>query len=173
MRTMRIALAAAVMGAVSLAPTQLSPADAVLSGRAATTSGGSIGTTTFVLYPTTTSTGANPNGTALTLSNSNAAQFFFVRNIGAKTLNSFSFSVTFTSTPTFTYKRCALNVLFTNATTCASAPTTPTTIALGTVTLAMAAGSWVEISITPNKTTTPTVSTQVSASNYTTSITNS
>ena len=168
---MRIALAAAVMGAVSLAPTQLSPADAVLSGRASTTSGGSIGTTTFVLYPTTTSTGANPNGTALTLSNSNAAQFFFVRNIGAKTLNSFSFSVTFTSTPTFTYKRCDLNVLFTNATTCA--PTTPTTIALGTVTLAMAAGSWVEISITPNKTTTPTVSTQVSASNYTTSITNS
>ncbi len=166
MRTIRIALASAVVGALSLAPTQLSPADASASAKASNAVvSTSIGTGTYVVYPTATSSGANPNGTALTLNNSPSAQYFFVRNTGDKAINSFTFSQTHTGTPTFTFKRCSVGVLFSGS-VCASGPVA-TTISEGLVTLSMASGTWVEIQITPSKNTTPTITAQVAATNLT------
>lgn len=173
MRTKQIALASAVVGALSLAPTQLSPADASMSAKAATAVGAeSVSTTTFIVYPTTTSNGANPNGVALGLSHTSSSQTFFVRNTGAKNLNSFVFSVASAPTANFTYKNCPINTTFSSATKCSDGSTAPS-VSAGTVGIALPAGSYIEIQLTPDKSTTPTVTAQASASNYTNKVTNS
>ena len=164
----RSTLIAVVVGAISLAPTLLVSAMAVLNSRTGNVTAQSVGSGTFIIYPSATA-GGTASG-AITLINSNAAQFAFIKNSGTLDTAKFTNTVTWSSAKTTTLKRCPLNTTFTSATVC-SDTSTPVTIATGTanaaaliVTFAIPAGSYLPVSVTPNSgTVTPTISTSVSS----------
>ena len=156
------ALAAAIVGAISVAPNLVDVADAATLGRV--TASTSFSSATFRLYATLTAGGA-VTGSALTLSNSNAKQFYYIRNTGSMQINSYTMTVTGSASgSSFTYRRCDANVAFTAADTCASGTPTTFTLTSNVATLTIPAGTNFHIQITPNKTTTPTINISVARS---------
>lgn len=132
----------------------------------ASISGGptSIGSASIIAYATRTTTGANPNGVALTLNNTNQPQYFYIRNTGNVLISGVTIGISYSAAPSRTaFLHCNQNVLFTSATTCASGSTTSIPGA-GSITLSLAAGSWYAFEIDTKKTTTPTVSVSISTS---------
>jgi len=168
MKIKRSTLIAVVVGAITLAPTLLVSAKAALDAHVSNATAQSVGSGTFKIYPSATTGGAATG--AITLINSNAAQFAFIKNSGTIDTAKFTNTVTWSSAKTTTLKRCPLNTTFTSATVC-SDTSTPVTIATGTanaaaliVTFAIPAGSYLPVSVTPNSgTVTPTISTSVSS----------
>ncbi len=137
-------------------------ADAATLGRVTATT--SYSSATFKLHATTTVNGAI-TGTALVLSNSNAKQFFYIRNTGTMQINSYTMTVTGSASgSSFTYRRCNANVAFTAADTCASGTPTTFTLSSNVATLTIPAGTNFHIHISPNKTTTPTINISVARS---------
>lgn len=137
-------------------------ADAATLGRVTATT--SYSSATFKLHATTTVNGAI-TGTALVLSNSNAKQFFYIRNTGTMQINSYTMTVTGSASgSSFTYRRCNANVAFTAADTCASGTPTTFTLSSNVATLTIPAGTNFHIQISPNKTTTPTINISVARS---------
>ena len=179
MRVVRSTLIAAVVGVISLAPTLLVSATAAINARANNVSAESVGTGTFKIYPSAT-TGGAATGAAITLVNSNAAQFLFIKNSGTINTAKFTNTVTWTSSRTTTLKNCPLNTTFTSATLCSNS-SVPVSIATGTtsgtalvVTFTIPSGSYLPISITPSGLGTPTISTSVSSTQIrTATVTNS
>ena len=168
MKIIRAALSSFLIASLTFFPMSLTPADALLS--ATTGNFGtplSTGTASFVLFATNSSGGANPNGVALTLSNSTSAQYFYVRNTGSVAISAFSLSVTYTSTPSRTdFYRCEAEVVFSARNTCASGIRTTVTTSSGVavVSMSLLPNSWVAFEIDPKKLTTPTIGASVSSS---------
>ncbi len=179
MRVVRSTLIAAAVGVISLAPTLLVSATAAINAHTNNVSAESVGTGTFKIYPSATAGGA-ATGAAITLVNSSAAQFLFIKNSGTIDTARFTNTVTWAGVKTTTLKNCPLNTTFTSATLCSNS-TTPVTIATGTangaalvVTFTIPAGSYLPISIAPSKADTPTISTSVSSTQIrTATVTNS
>jgi hypothetical protein len=124
-----------------------------------------LSSATFIAYATTTTSGANPNGVALTLSNSNSRQTFYIRNTGTLAIRRISLTITYSVSPgTTTLFRCNVGVLFQtgNNDTCASAGNTSVS-ASTSLTLAINPGSWYAFRLNPQNTTTPTISVSVSS----------
>ncbi len=156
------ALAAAIVGAITFAPNQLDVADAAALGRVTATT--SFSSASFRLHATSSAAGAI-TGAALILSNSNAKQFFYIRNTGTMQINSYTMTVTGSASgSSFNYRRCNANVAFTAADTCASGSPTTFTLSSNVATLTIPAGTNFHIQIAPNKTTTPTINISVSRS---------
>lgn len=131
----------------------------------------SINSASIIAYATSTTTGANPNGVALRLNNSNAPQYFYIRNTGNVQISGVTIGISYSVAPNATvFLHCDQNVLFTNATTCASGSTTSMPGA-GSITLNLAAGSWYAFEIDPQRTTRPTVSVSISHSQIRPSVT--
>ena len=155
-------IAALTLTLCLLAPQPISPAQAQtkstgVGGPTSVTSGQILG------YPTVTAAGANPNGAALVLANSNAAQAFYIRNTGTFAFISVTITISYSApSGTVTFLRCSQNVAFLTATTCVSGSTTA--VVAGVVALGLAAGSWYEFEIDPRNKTTPTVSVSISTS---------
>jgi hypothetical protein len=146
-------------------PSELIPADA---GATATAQNAlvatSISSARFVVYATATPTGANPAGTALTLNNTSAAQYFYVRNTGTVSVDKFSITLTYSGgTGGVTIDRCNANVAFSGLNTCASGSKTTMTISGGVMTLTIPANTWFAFELDPQKTVRPTVSITVSS----------
>lgn len=163
----RSTLIAVVVGAISLAPTLLVSAIAALDARVSNATAQSVGSGTFIIYPSATA-GGTASG-AITLINSNAAQFAFIKNSGTLDTTKFTNTVTWAGGKTTTLKRCPLNTTFSSAALCSDG-SAPVTIASGTANAAalvviftIPAGSYLPISIQPSKTDTPTISTSVSS----------
>ena len=179
MGVVRSTLIAAVVGVISLTPTLLVSATAAISARISNSSTESVGTGTFKIYPSATAGGA-ATGAAITLSNSSAAQFLFIKNSGTIDTAKFTNTITWTSSRTTTLKSCPLNTTFQSATLCSNS-SAPVTIATGTtsgtalvVTFTIPSGSYLPISVTPSGTGTPTISTSVSSTQIrTATVTNS
>lgn len=151
-----------------MAPTLL--VSTMAAGRANTfnSSAESIGTGTFKIYPGAT-TGAAATGAPITLSNSVAAQFAFIKNSGTIDTASFAITVTWAGIKTTTLKYCPLNTTFSSATLCSDS-TAPVLIGAGiadgsvvTVTVTMPSGSFLPISVKPSKSDIPTIGTSVSS----------
>ena len=175
----RSTLIAVVVGAISLAPTLLVSATAALNAYTRNVASQSVGSGTFIIYPSALSTGS-ATGAAITLLNSNAAQFAFIKNSGTLDTAKFTNTVSWAGVKTTTLKRCPLNTTFSSATLCSDG-SAPVTIATGTanavalvVIFTIPAGSYLPISIQPSKTDTPTISTSVSSTQIrATTVTNS
>lgn len=162
MKSFRAALTIFITIAFVLRPGNVLFAQAMGHGATATSTS-TIASSTFIAYATTSVSGANPNGTALTLANTSAAQFFYIRNTGSTTISRIAFSITYTSTPAKTnLLRCGRNIAFLSPGNCASGSTT-SVIASTSLALDMSPGDWYEFEVNPKKTTTPTVSVSVSS----------
>lgn len=178
MKIKRSTLIAVVVGAITLAPTLLVSAMATLNAHVSNASAQSVGSGTFKIFPSATAGGAATG--AITLSNTSAAQFAYIKNSGSIDTAKFTNTVTWAGVKTTTLKRCPLNTTFSSATSCSDG-STPVTIATGTanaaalvITFTIPAGSYLPISIQPSKTDTPTISTSVSSTQIRTStVTNS
>jgi len=124
----------------------------------------SITSASIIAYATSTTTGSNPNGAALTLNNTNQPQYFYIRNTGNVLISGVTIGISYSANPNTTvFLHCNQNVLFVSATTCATGSTTSMAGA-GTITLSLAAGSWYAFEIDPRRTTRPTVSVSISSS---------
>ena len=155
-------IAALTLALCLVGPPSLIPAFAQTK---ATGSGGptSVASGQIVGYPTQTTTGSNPNGVALTLANTNAAQAFYIRNTGTFAFVAVTLAVSYSApSGTVTLLRCSQNIAFLTATTCASSSTT--SVIAGVVTLSLAAGAWYAFEIDPRNRTTPTISVSISTS---------
>ena len=168
MRIGRSTFIAAVVGAISLAPTLLGSATAAISAYTSNASALSVGTGTFKIYPSKTAIGA-ATGAPIALLKSNAAQFLFIKNSGTIDTSKFTIQITWTSSSSTTLKNCPLNVTFSSATLCSDS-SSPATIFSGissgtaqVVTFAIPAGSYLPISVTPSGNDTPTISASVSS----------
>lgn len=124
----------------------------------------SVSSGEVIVYPSLTSTGANPNGVALTLSNSNIRQYFYIRSAGTLAGTAITIAVSYSVPPAqTTFLHCDQGVLFIASGTCASG--SPTTVAInGVITLNLTPGSWYEFEIGQRNRTTPTVSVSISTS---------
>jgi len=161
----RAALLAFLVAVFTFFPSELIPADArptaVTQNDLSATS---ISSATFVVYATTTPTGANPGGTPLTLNNTSSAQYFYVRNTGTVSVDRFSMSITYSvGSGSVTIDRCNVNVAFSGTNTCATGAKTSMTISAGVLTLSIPPNSWFAFELDPKKTVTPTVSVSVSS----------
>jgi len=147
-------------------PTGLIPADAELQATATSNvAATSLSTGTFVVYATRTPTGANPNGTALVLSRTSAAQYFYVRNTGSIAVTRFTIMLTYDGGPgNTTIDRCNVGVAFTSLNTCASGSRTAMTITNSVITLTIQPNTWFAFELDPRKTVTPTVNISVASS---------
>lgn len=164
MKFTRAALISFLVAVVSFLPAMLIPAQAGTAAIANNASGTlSASSGSFIAYATTSSTGANP-GAPLTMANTSNDQFPYIRNVGNIDIAKFTLTITLSPSRTYTLKRCALNVAFVSANTCASGSTTTVTITGGVVTLTIPANSWYALDFKPNNTTTPTFSVSVSSS---------
>ena len=165
MKLVRVALSTFLFACITLIPFSLTSAEAGLgavTGNSATPQ--SLNTASVVLYATSTSSGAN-SGTALALSRTSNAQFFYLRNTGNVDFVKLSMLITYDNGPgTVTLLRCNLGVTFSSTNTCSSGSTTAVTISSGVVTLAFPSNSWFQFQIDTNKTATPTISVSVSSS---------
>ena len=156
------ALAAAIVGAITFAPSQLDVADAATIGRV--TASTSFSSATFSLHATATVGGAI-TGSALVLSNSNARQYFYLRNTGTLPLDSFTMAVTGSANnSTFTFRRCEANAVFTGNNTCSAGVPIAVTVTSDVATFNVPVSSTFHIQLTPSKTTTPTINISVARS---------
>jgi hypothetical protein len=164
-KTTRAALLSFLVAVFTFFPTELIPADAGATARASNNvTATSISSASFVVYATATPTGANPAGTALTLNNTSAAQYFYVRNTGTVSVARFSIAITYSGGPgTVTIDRCGANIAFSGTNTCASGTKTTMTISAGVMTLTIPANTWFAFELDPRKTVTPTISVSVSS----------
>lgn len=167
MKFTRVAFSSFLVACMTLIPSNLNPADADLAAAAENTSSPqSMSSASFVVYATSSSSGANPNGVALTLSNTRDAQYFYVRNTGSVDIIAFSIAVTYTVTPARTeFYRCDAGVIFSALNTCASGIRTTLTNSTHTIALPnpLPPNSWVAFELDPKKLTTPTISVSVSS----------
>lgn len=123
----------------------------------------SISSGTIIAYPTTSTTGANPNGTALTLANTSLPQYFYIRNTGTLEIVSVTITISYSSTTAKkSFLHCEQNVLFSTTNTCASGSST-TVAGSGNISLNLTAGSWYAFEIDAKKVVTPTISVSVSS----------
>lgn len=122
-----------------------------------------ISTGTIIAYPSASTSGANPNGTALTLANTSLPQYFYVLNAGSIEIVSVTITISYSSTTAKkTFLHCGQNVLFSATNTCASG--SPVTVAgSGSVSLNLTPGSWYAFEIDAKKVVTPTISVSVSS----------
>ena len=123
-----------------------------------------ISSASIIVYPTTSTTGSNPEGTALILANTNQAQYFYIRNTGSVRIVSISIDVSYSSTGAKTsFLHCGQDVLFSALNTCASGTTTliPNS---GSINLDLSPGNWYAFELDTKKTVTPTISVTVSTS---------
>jgi hypothetical protein len=123
----------------------------------------SVSTGTIIAYPSISTTGANPNGTALTLANTSLPQYFYVLNSGSIEIVSVTITISYSSTTAKkSFLHCGQYVLFAGTNTCASG--IPVTVAgSGAVTLNLTPGSWYAFEIDAKKVVTPTISVSVSS----------
>lgn len=167
MNLYRTALTSALTAAITFAPMQLIPADAVVTAIANNSSNAlatlSVSSASFILYPTANVAGANP-GAALTLAKTNASQYFYLRNTGSVEISRFSLSITGTSSAAFTLSRCDEKVEFTSVDVCSSGSPTVITVLVGEITLTVPTSSWFNFQLTPSKQSTPSISVSVSSS---------
>lgn len=162
-KSLRAALISTFSILISLSPWISSSAQA---SQRATATGvtSSASSATFIAYATTSASGGNPNGAALVLSNTTAAQYFYVRNTGTVAISMVSLGITYTAIPAKTaFYRCEAGVTFSALNTCASGVRT-SILTSGTLALNLAPGSWYAFELDPKKLTTPTVSISVSSS---------
>ena len=163
MKLMRAVILSFLISSITFLPSLLIPAQAITRATAYNSSGTlAVSSGTFILYATTSPTGANPGG-PLTLSKTANDQFFYLRNTGTLDIAGFNLTITTSPLQTFTLSRCALNVAFTAANTCATGSPTTVTISGGVVSLTVPANSWYAIDFAPKKSTTPTISVSVSS----------
>ena len=165
MKLVRAALFSFLSACMTFIPISLTSAEAGLAAMAENSgTSQSLNTASFVVYATNSSSGANP-GTALILSRTSNAQFFYLRNAGGIDFVKLSMLITYDATPgTVTLRRCNLGVAFSSTNTCSSGPTTTVTITSGVVMLAFPSNSWFQFQIGTNKTVTPTISVSISSS---------
>ncbi len=165
MKLTRVALSSFLFACMTLIPFGLTSAEAglgAMTGNSATPQ--SLNTASFVLYATSSSSGAN-SGTVLALSRTSNAQFFYSRNTGNVDFVRLSMSITYDNSPdTVTLLRCNVGVAFSGTNTCRSCSTTTVTISSGVVMLAFPSNSWFQFQIDTNKTATPTISVSISSS---------
>lgn len=163
----KVAFSSFLVACMTLIPSNLNPADANLAAAAQNTSSPqSMSSATFVVYATSSSSGANPQGVALTLSNTRDAQYFYVRNTGTVNIMAFSISVTYSVTPARTeFYQCDAGVVFSALNTCASGTRTTLTNSTNTIALSnpLSPNSWIAFELDPKKLTTPTISVSVSS----------
>ena len=168
MKITRLAFSSFLVACFTLIPSNLTPADADLAARAENSSRPqSISTASFVVFASTSSSGTNPNGALLTLSNSRDVQYFYVRNSGTVDITGFSLTVAYSVTPARTdFYRCEAGVVFSALNTCASGIRTIITTTSGQVTIPilLPPNSWIAFELDPKKLTTPTISVSVSSS---------
>lgn len=164
MRLIRLSLILVFLAVALAAPSATAVAVATSTAQAA--SGvHSFSSGTFIAYATATTAGANPNGVALTLSNSKGLQTFYVRNTGTLATRAISLSVSYSSPPgTTALLRCDVDVLFASANNdnCVSGSSTSVT-ASASLTLALNPGSWYAFRLNPQNRTAPTISVSVSS----------
>ncbi|MBC7463153.1 MAG: hypothetical protein H7227_02715 [Actinobacteria bacterium] len=168
MRFARATFLSFLIAAFTFFPMELIPADAESTAIATNASGATtLSTATFVVYATSTSTGANPGGTALVLNNSANAQYFYIRNTGTVSVAAVSITLSYSIAPIRTdFSRCDLGVAFASLNTCATGTRTVISAVTGvnTVTLSLPPNSFFAFELDPKKLTTPTVSVSVSSS---------
>jgi hypothetical protein len=156
------ALAAAIVGAITFAPSQLDVADAAALGRVTATT--SFSSATFRLHATTTVGGAI-TGTSLVLSNTNARQYFYLINTGSLSLDSFTLAVTGSANnSSFTFRRCETDAVFTGNNDCSTGVPIAVTVTSDVAIFNVPAGATFHIQLTPSKTTTPTINISVARS---------
>ena len=163
----RTAFSAFLVACMTLIPSTLNPAGADLAAAAQNTiSPQSMSSASFVVYATSSASGANPNGVALTLSYTRDPQYFYVRNTGTVDITAFSIIVTYTVTPARTeFYQCDMGVVFIALATCASGIRTTLTNSTRTILLSnpLPPNSFVAFELDPKKLTTPTVSVSVTS----------
>lgn len=169
MNLIRATLISFFVAVLTFMPTELMVAGADLQATADSSAvnvaGLSIASGTFIAYATTSPTGANPNGTPLTLSRTSDAQYFYVRNAGSTSLVQFSISITYSAGPgPVTIDRCDIGVSFNNLNTCATGTKTVVTITSGVITLTIPPNNWFQFELDPKKTVLPVISVSVSSS---------
>ena len=166
MKYIRIALLSFLMAAVTFSPLDLTLSNA--TGTTAKSASGtlSVGTGTFIAYATTTSSGANPNA-PLTLSNSNGAQYFYIRNTGTIAITAVTLTISYTGNPNATtLVHCNEQITFRALSTCTSVSSTSSATTSGTfaISLSVQPNSWYEFELAPSKKVTPTIGVTVSSS---------
>lgn len=130
----------------------------------ATASATSITTDSIIAFPALTSSGANPNGLALTLANTSLPQYFYVRNTGSIDIVAITITVTYSSTTAKkTFLHCNQNTAFSGTNTCASGSSTLVN-GSGVLSINLVSGSWYAFEIDAKKVVTPTISVSVSTS---------
>jgi hypothetical protein len=164
-KTTRAALLSFLVAVFTFFPTELIPADAgATAGANNNVAATSISSASFIVYATATPTGANPAGTALTLNNTSAAQYFYVRNTGTVNVARFSITISYSGgTGGVTIDRCNANVAFSSLNTCASGSKTVMTISGGVMTLTIPTNTWFAFELDPQRTVRPVVSITVSS----------
>ncbi len=156
------ALAAAIVGAISFAPSQLDIANAAALGQAAATT--SFSSATFRLHASPTAGGAI-TGSALVLSNTDARQYFYLINSGSLPISGFMLSVTGSANnSTFAFRRCEANAVFTGPNACSAGVPIAITLASDEASFSIPLNSTFHIQIIANKITTPTINVSVSRS---------
>jgi len=176
MTFIRTALISFIFAISTFLPSVLIPANADLMATAdtlaSTPTSLSVGSGSFILYATVTPTGANPAGTALTLTKTTAAQYFYVRNTGTLAVVKFTINITYDAGPgPVTIDRCYEQVSFSALNTCAIGTKTPVSISGGVITLTIPPYSWFAFELDPKKNVLPVISISVSSSQIRTPIT--
>jgi len=164
------------MGVALLTPIQSPSASAAtrgLTNNVVSTASGKI-----EVFATATQTFTNTGAALSTAISNGTAKTFYVNNSGSLSLTRFTMTITLpNSSNVASFKRCAVNVAFTAANTCASGtPTTLTNPVSGSATvyvLSLPASGFYSFQITQNKTGTLGVSTTASLTNVVTGVYNS
>ena len=168
MRLIRTALISFFASSLTFFPMAIISAEAVpeaIANSTASNPGGlSVRTGSFIAYATASPTGPNPGGSALVLTKTASAQYFYVRNTGSIDITKFSIAITYDAGPgPVTLDRCDAGVAFSALNTCATGVKTSMTITSGVMTLAVAPNSWFAFELDPKKNVLPTISVSVSS----------
>lgn len=169
MKLIKAALLSFLISCITFFPMEVMSADAVpqavASSSSSNSAGLSIGTGSFIVYATSSPSGPNPGGVALTLSKTSYAQYFYVRNTGNIDVARFSITISYDAGPgTVTLDRCNVGVSFTALNTCASGNKTAMSISNGVLTLSVPSNTWFSFELDPQKTVLPTINVSVSSS---------
>ena len=122
-----------------------------------------IASGTFIAFATTSPSG-NPQGMALRLSNSNAAQYFYIRNSGTVEITDIALAISYSRPPGKTsFSRCDVGVSFSSKGKCATGTDTAV-IASSNLALTLLPGTWYAFELDSRSRTTPTISVSVSVS---------
>jgi hypothetical protein len=162
-KSLRTVLTSLLVIVISLLPSSFENVQAASAARANQTTAG-ISSATFIAYATTSPTGANPNGSQLTLLNKTASQYFYIRNTGTVTISAITLNVSYTQVPAKTsFYHCALGVAFISLNTCASGIRASIT-GSGIVIITLPPNSWFALELDPKRLTTPSISVSISSS---------